>query len=65
MRYKTETVQPTKSDLKRDEYIKEHLHTSVFWGFLEPPTTLRKTISLHKVRKNCHFLNPPHPYILT
>ena len=36
----------------------------VFWGFLEPTNSLRKAILLHKVRENCHFVNP-HPHALT
>ena len=42
-------------------------YVRVFWGALEPPTILRKDILLHKVRKNCHFLNhapPLYPYVI-
>ena len=31
----------------------------VFWSFFEPPTHLRRDISLHKVRENCNFLDHP------
>ena len=41
-------------------------YVRVFWGFYEPPTHLRKGILLHKVRKNCHFLDHPPlcPYVI-
>ena len=37
----------------------------VFWGFFEHPPTYVRTFSLHKVRKNCHFMDhPPIPMSL-
>ena len=33
-------------------------YVRVFWGNLEPPTSILKTFLLHKVKKYCHFRNP-------
>ena len=56
------TILPEKTQLR---YMpRKHLYNiyyvRVFWGFLEPYTSYVRTCSLHKVRENCHFLNP-HP----
>ena len=51
-----------KKDLCKGPFL---YYVRVFWGFFEPPTHLRKDILLHKVRKNCHFLDhPPTPMSL-